>query len=171
MALNSARFNLTRVIGPAIAGVLLAAYGAGVCLAVAAISSLGVIGSILAIRLPFEPRPAPLDGLTEGGLGYCWRDKAVRRLLLVTSVVGFLIMPYQTFLPALAAMCSARPGGLGLLLTSVGAGAIAEAAVSGNRLAARRPDPLMMGFMVTTGIALAVLSTSANWGSPWSSWR
>jgi MFS family permease len=167
VALNSARFNLTRVIGPAIAGVLLAAYGAGVCLAVAAISSLGVIGSILAIRLPpFEPRPArPWMASLKEGLGYCWRDKAVRRLLLVTSVVGFLIMPYQTFLPALARDVLGRgPEALGLLLTSVGAGAIAGAAVSGSRLAARRPDPLMMGFMVTTGIALAVLSTSRQLG-------
>ncbi|NPV07639.1 MAG: MFS transporter [Anaerolineae bacterium] len=163
VALNSARFNLTRVIGPAVAGVLLASYGAGVCLAIAAVSALGVIGAVLAIRLPpFEPGPArPWLASLQEGLRYCWNAAPVRRLLLVTAAVGFLAMPYQTFLPAFARDVLGRgPQALGLLLTSVGLGAIMGAALSGSRLAARRVQSTMMALMVGAGLSLVVLSFS-----------
>src|SRR2546429_10010612 len=56
VAVNSTRFNLTRILGPAIGGVLLAAFGTAVCFAVAAVCALGVVGSCLAIRLPPYPK-------------------------------------------------------------------------------------------------------------------
>jgi len=161
VALNSVRFNLTRVIGPAIAGVLLAAYGAGVCMAIAAVSSLAVISAIAAVKVPqSRPKPAPpwAEAMKEG-LSFCWADKSALRLLLLTTVVGFLIMPYQTFLSAFVRDILGRgPETLGLLLTSVGAGAIGGALISGRRFAARRPQNTVTVLMLVAGLSLAGLA-------------
>ncbi|MHB0879119.1 MAG: MFS transporter [Anaerolineae bacterium] len=165
VAVNSARFNLTRVIGPALAGVLLAAYGAGICLAISALSALGVVGAIIAIKMPpFVPKPVrPWLPAMREGLGYCWRTPSVRELLLITSGIGFLALPYQTFLPAFARDVLGRgPETLGLLLTSVGFGALGGAALSGSRYAARNSRRLMIGLVLVVGVALIALALSRN---------
>jgi len=76
VALNSVRFNL-----------LLAAYGAGVCLGISALSSLGVIFAIIAIRVPpSKPRAVmPWTQSVREGLAFCWSDKSALRLLLLTT--------------------------------------------------------------------------------------
>jgi MFS family permease len=163
VALNSARFNLTRVIGPALAGVLLARYGAAVCLAVAAASALGVVLALLAIRLPPVDRFPPRDWLAslKEGLVYAWGAPRVRELLLVTGAVTFLAMPYQAFLPAFARdVLGSGPEGLGLLLTAVGLGALGGAVLSGTSLASRSPNRLMAAFAAATGLALVGLAAS-----------
>jgi MFS family permease len=163
VAMNTARFNLTRVIGPAIAGVLLARYGAASCLVIAAVSSLGVLVALLAIRLP-PPTLGPardwLGSLREG-LEYAFNHATVRALLLVTAALGFLAMPMQSFLPAYARDILGRgPETLGILLTAIGVGALGGAALSGGRLAARMPMAVMAGLMVATGVALTALAFS-----------
>ena len=163
VAVNTARFNLTRVVGPALAGALLARYGVAVCLVVAAASSLGVVLALLAIRLPpierFPPR-AWLAALQEG-LTYAWGEPPVRELLLVTGAVGFLVLPYQAFLPAFARdVLGSGPEGLGILLTAVGVGALGGAALSGSQMASRSPRRLMAALATTTGLALVGLAAA-----------
>lgn len=161
VALNSVRFNLTRVIGPAIAGVLLAAYGAGICLGLAALSALGVIFAIVAIKVPpSAPKPArPWLSSVKEGLAFCWGDKPALRLLLLTTVVGLTIMPYQTFLAAFVRDVLGRgPESLGLLLTSVGVGAIGGAVISGSGFTARRHQSTLIVLMFAAGLSLAALS-------------
>ena len=163
VALNTARFNLTRVIGPALAGLILARYGTTACLAVAAVSALGVVFALWSIRVtPVEWLPSRpwLPALREG-LDYAWSVAPVRDLLLVTGILGFLAFPYQAFLPAFARdVLVAGPEGLGLLLTAVGVGALGGAVLSGSRWAARSPQGLMAGLVMTTGLALAGLAAS-----------
>lgn len=157
IALNTARFNLTRVIGPAIAGVVMASYGAAACLGLAAVSALGVIFAILAIKpRPFVPGPTRpwLRSLGEA-LAYAYHEPRVRELLLLTSAIGLLAMPYQAFLPAIARdSLGVGPEGLGLLLTAVGCGALVGAVLSGSARAARGPERFMAACAVIAGISL-----------------
>ncbi|MBC7779534.1 MAG: MFS transporter, partial [Proteobacteria bacterium] len=116
-----------RLIGPAIAGALLAAVGPTWCFALNALTYLAVIGSILAIRVRTQAIPATrapiLDGLREG-LAYAWNSYPIRTMLIALALVSMLVTPYQTLMPAFVA--AVYPGDartLGGLLALSGAGA------------------------------------------------
>lgn len=163
IALNSARFNLTRIIGPAIAGVLLAQVGAGICLALAAVGQVFLIVTmgILRPRLQKRSEAEPLLLAIARGLRLTWSMRQVRETMLVSATIGVLILPYVVFLPAFAEkVLHAGPEGYGFLLTAVGAGAILGAAVSGTRAVASRPRRTQGVLAITTGLALAVFAAS-----------
>ena len=154
VATNSARFNLTRVLGPAIGGLILARYGAAACLVLGTAMMLGVTAALLAIQSPpRQPSPAPRwrQALTQG-VSYAWRHRPVRDVLLLTSVIALFGSSYQAFLPAFARdVLHAGPEGLGWELGAVGIGAIAGAVVSGHRIVARRPGQAMLLLLAVTG--------------------
>jgi MFS family permease len=165
IALNSARFNLTRVIGPALAGAVLSHFGAAVCLALGAAGMLGVLASVWLIRLPpaNNHRPAPwLQALREG-MAFAWHHGPTRRLLLLTGAVGLIALPYQAFLPAIARdALAAGPDAYGALLTAVGAGAIAGALLSGARVVARQPERAMAILAAGTGLSLVLFASARS---------
>lgn len=164
VALNSARFNLTRVIGPALAGVLLAQVGAGTCIALAAASQVALVVSLVAINS--APRrggvDAPWLAAIREGFHHTWGTATVRETMLVAAAFGTLALPYIVFLPAYAEnILRVGPEGLGLLFTAVGAGAIAGAAISGSRFVGKRPR-LSQGMLATAmgaGLIAFALST------------
>jgi len=163
IALNSTRFNLSRIIGPAIGGWLLAQVGPAGCFATNAVSYLGVLGALFLIRTP-KPKPAPYVPLTQAlndGLAYAWRDNSIRSLLFVTAAMAFFGFPYGSFMPAFARdVLNIGPKGLGTLLTAVGVGAIAGAFASSVRWVGRHPRGAMVAAEITFGAALCVFSLS-----------
>jgi predicted MFS family arabinose efflux permease len=165
VAVNSTRFNLTRIVGPTIGGVLLATWGPTLCFAVAAVAALGVVVSCAMIRLPARPRPASgpwLPALGEG-LRYAWTTAEVRRLLLLTSGLGVLALPYQQLLPAVARdMLGQGPEGLGLLMASVGVGAILGAVMSGLAIVQRNARGALFVLPIGLGLSVAALGASAS---------
>ena len=132
IALNSIQFNLSRLIGPVLAGVVLAAYGTAVCFGVNALSYLAVVAALLAISVP-HVRPAGAQSLTtelRGGLQHVRADPALRSLILVAFLSTFLGLPMQTFLPVLAQQVFGQ--GVGLYSTMMawsGGGAVLGALV------------------------------------------
>lgn len=137
IALNSTIFNGARIIGPAVAGVVVNLWGEGACFAINAASYLAVLVSLLAMRLP--PQPVH-DGGTGAwghireGLGYAWDAHHVRALLALMIVIGFCGLPYLSFLPAIAGgVFHTGPHGLGVLMTSVGIGALIAAVFFAHR--------------------------------------
>jgi MFS family permease len=172
IAFNAARFNLTRVLGPALAGLLIARAGAPLCLAVAACSSAVVLLATWAIRRPAgaRGRTAPwLSSLSEG-LSYVHGDAVVARLLLVTGAFGFLVLPYQAFLPAYARdVLGTGAEGLGFLLAAVGAGAVLGAVFSGSRFTGAHPMPVMGAGAGAAGLGLilSAVATPANGAPAW----
>ncbi len=159
IAFNSARFNLTRVLGPALAGVLLARTGAPVCLVVAAIGSATVVLSTWLIRRERGVRarsaPASWSAALVDGFGYLRGDGFACRLLLVTAAYGLLVMPYQALLPALARdVLGTGATGLGILLAAIGGGAVVGAILTGTSLVARRPGLAMAIFGLLGGAGL-----------------
>jgi MFS family permease len=129
IALNSTVVNAARVVGPALAGWLVAALGEGWCFALNALSFVGTYAALLAMRPP--PQPAATSGhrahLLEG-LAYAGRTAHVRALLALLAASSFFAMPYQTLLPAVASQVLGGAAPLyGALLAAAGAGALTGA--------------------------------------------
>ncbi len=130
LALNSSIVNAARVVGPAIAGYVVAAIGEGWCFALNALSFLGTIGALLVMELPPEqPHPAARRGahLLEG-LAYAGRTPMVRALLALLAFQSFFAMPFLTLLPLFAGdVLHGGPAMLGSLQAATGLGALAAA--------------------------------------------
>jgi MFS family permease len=127
ISLNSAMFNSARVIGPAIAGLVVAAVGEGICFLLNAVSFLAVIGSLLAMRLaPFVPevKDSPWSHLVDG-FRYTWRHRQVRGVLWMMAASTIAGMPAVVLMPFFADDIFHRGSlGLGLLMGAMGVGAV-----------------------------------------------
>lgn len=137
IALNSSMVNGTRMIGPAVAGVLIAAIGEGWCFAIDAVSYLAVIASLLAMRitpLPPRPRRGRIWAELADGLGYVRRTPLILAVLTMLATSSLLGMSYSTLMPAFAVE---RLGGdahtLGFLVGASGLGALTAALYLASR--------------------------------------
>jgi MFS family permease len=132
IALNSTMFSSARMLGPAIAGVLVAAVGEGWCFFANGISYIAVIAGLLMMRLaPFERHPSteesPIDNI-RGGFSYVNRTRPVRALVTRIGVISFAGLPFATLLPIFAQeILHAGSGGFGLLMSCFGFGSLAAA--------------------------------------------
>jgi MFS family permease len=160
IALNSSMFNASRIIGPSIGGVIIAAVGEGWCFMLDALSYLAVLASLVAMRVPRE-RPAR-TGTRVGeelrtGFRYVSGFAPVRTMLLLLALVSIVTMPYTVLMPAIASRT--LHGGahtLGFLMTASGAGAL----VGAFYLASRR-SVLGLGRVAATAIAVCGLGLVA----------
>ncbi|MHB1133579.1 MAG: MFS transporter [Chloroflexota bacterium] len=163
VAFNSVRFNLTRIVGPALAGLLIASAGAAACVALAALSQISLLVTLALIRVPAQPRAKaePLLAAVREGIRVAWRTPSVRETLSIAALVGAVVLPYTVFLPAYAEqVLHFGPEGLGLLYTTVGLGAVGAAAISSSRLVARRPRRAVIFFTLLSGLSLAAFGFS-----------
>ena len=141
IALNSSVFNGTRILGPALGGLAVAAWGEGSAFLINGLSFLAVLIGLLGMRLP---RPAPnepaarvWDGIQEG-VRYLRTDRRLLGLVVMVALFSVLGYPYNVLLPALA-----REGyglgveGFGALTAAMGVGALA----AGVSLALRGANP------------------------------
>jgi MFS family permease len=137
IALNSSMINSARLIGPAIAAVLVGWQGAGICFAIDAASYLAVISSLLAMRVKQRPpvvRTGDVLADLAEGLRYVWRFPLVRALLLLLASSSVLGGAYGTLLPVVAARTlHGGPYTLGILMGSAGCGALAGALYLASR--------------------------------------
>jgi MFS family permease len=133
VALNSGLFNGSRVIGPAIAGLVIAAVGTGLCFAVNAVSFLAVLAALAIVRkdelFPVErDRTATIVGGIRRGAAYAWRDPQLRLILGVVTVVATVGFNFHVLVPLLAAdTLHVGPEGFGLLSATFGLGALVGA--------------------------------------------
>jgi len=136
VALNSLQFNLSRAIGPVVAGLLLAHAGAGWCFAANALSFVGVIVALQTIAFPPPPR-GPRESFGQSlraGLRHVLDTPALRAATLLAAVASFLAFPLITYLPVIAGdVLKTGASGYSLLLTSVGVGAIVGAIGAAQR--------------------------------------
>lgn len=140
IALNSSMFNGARLVGPAVAGLLIAGVGEGLCFLIDAISYVGVVAALLMMHV--KPRTMPkeqkrvIQDLKEG-FNYAFGFKPIRALLLLVGAISFLSMSYQVLMPIFADRLSPPGHGaqmLGWLNSAVGVGSLLGALY----LAARR---------------------------------
>jgi MFS family permease len=143
IALNSSLFNIARIFGPALAGVLIAAVGAGWCFAVNTVSFLAVLASLLAMRVselyPLLDRRRPtLWRGTREGLRYARSNRTVLVILGMMVVFSSVCFNFNILLPLLAKdTLAAGPRTFGIISACFGAGALVgaltAAAVPGTR--------------------------------------
>jgi MFS family permease len=133
VALNSGLFNGSRVIGPAIAGLIIAAVGTGACFVINAFSFLAVLAALAIVRgdelYPVERDPSVkiVDGLRRA-LDFVWSDPQLRSILGVVTVVSTVGFNFHVLVPLLAAdTLHVGPEGFGLLSASFGLGALVGA--------------------------------------------
>jgi MFS family permease len=150
IALNSSMFNGARIVGPAIAGILVAKIGEGWCFFANAVSYIAVIIGLLMMRVPpraHRPHGSPIAHIIEG---FRWvRDTApIRALLLLLGLVSLVAMPYSVLMPIFAdrilhgggehlavLIGSSHPGAvrLGILMGATGVGALLGALTLATR--------------------------------------
>ena len=167
IALNSSNFNLTRIVGPAIAGAMIAVAGVTPCFFLNAASFLAAIGSLVA--MPGEDRPAGLKSGTilatfKEGLDYVWGREEPRALLLMTAVFSVFGFSFVPMLPVLARdVLGTGAVGYGFLMTSVGIGASAGALAMASWGHRFQPYRVIRAAGAGFGVALGIAAISRSW--------
>ena len=169
VALNASLFNASRVVGPALAGVLIAAFGVGVCFVVNTITFVAVLAGLLMMRkhelVPVERSAEPPTMMRGIGEGFAWayRSRDVRLVLLMVTVVSTVGFNFHVILPLLASdTLHAGPEVFGILSAFFGGGALVGALLSAS-LGRASWKALVAG---TGGFSLALL-TLAPLASVW----
>ena len=106
IALNSTMVTLARLLGPAVAGILLSSYGEDVCFLINFLSFIAVIVSLLFMKLTIPVRPKNTEPIWIGlqaGYKYIKGDIGLRSVVFLTAAMSLLVMPYTTLLPVYAA--------------------------------------------------------------------
>ena len=131
IALNSTLVNVARLLGPSIAGALIATVGEGWCFTADALSYVAVVASLL-LMTGLRPRPsqapAPVVQSMREGWAYVKGFAPIRALLLLLALLSFTGVPYVTLMPVVAThVLGGGPHTLGLLMGASGLGAVAGA--------------------------------------------
>ena len=132
IALNSSMFNGARIIGPAVAGILVASIGEGWCFFANAVSYIAVIVGLLLMRIGhaarLEQQGSPLENIIEG-FQFVRNTAPIRSILLLLGLVSFVGMPYAVLMPVFAdQILHGGARGLGILMGATGVGALLGAA-------------------------------------------
>jgi len=161
IAINSSVFNATRVVGPAIAGVLISVAGVAAAFVVNAVSFVAVLAALLAMRFPPETRVPVEVNAREAfreGMRFVLERPGPRRLILLTGVVSIFGSSFVVMLPVLARdALGVGAEGYGVLVAATGVGSLAGAlilAAFGGRLPRQRLIFLGAG---TLGLVLTVV--------------
>lgn len=164
IALNSSMFNGARVVGPAIAGVLVAAVGEGWCFLANAVSYVAVIVGLLLMQVAPRPkaaRPAfTLAHVTEG-FRFALRSRPILALLLLLGLVSLMGTPYSVLMPIISDRTfHAGPRGLGILMGATGVGALVGALSLANRTTLQGYGRTIA--LAATGFGLSIIAFSAS---------
>jgi MFS family permease len=163
IALNSSLNNATRIVGPAIAGVLIATVGVAACFALNALSFIPVIVAISAMRpsefhgAPRRPR-TPLLASIRDGLAYARHTKTVAVVLAMLFVVATVSINFNVVLPVLARYTlRGGPQTYGIITAIFGLGAFVGAIVTASRR--RASPPLLLAAAAGFGVAQLLVAT------------
>ncbi len=166
VALNAVLMQAARVVGPAIAGVLIITVGIGSCFFVNAVSFLAVLLALALMRtaeLHRRPAPGRKKGQLAAGLRYMWHERDLRSGLLAMAIIGTFGFNMAVLAPIMAKV--GFDGNAGTL--SAMTIAMAIGALCGGLLAASRPritPRMMFGWGVVIGVALAVAAVTPTLG-------
>jgi MFS family permease len=164
IALNSSMFNAARIIGPAVAGILVAWIGEGWCFFSNAVSYIAVIAGLLMMRVATPPRHSPegsaFTHMAEG-FRFARRSAPVRSLLLLVGLVSLVALPYTILMPIFAdRILHGGARGLGLLMGATGLGALLGSLALASRQSIRGLGGWVWMAVVTFGSSLILFSVS-----------
>lgn len=189
IALNAMMFNMARVIGPAVGGLVLAAAGAAWCFALNAASFLAVLIALLLMVLPNDKgRPSSRNVMADirEGIRFIARHPVIRPVILLVGAASLFAFSYAVLLPAYATdVLKTDEAGFGVMNTAVGLGAllgsfgVASLSKSGNRgtmltigsvlfpvaligLAVARTLPVALALLFLVGLGFVTQNVQAN---------
>lgn len=162
IALNSAVINGSRLIGPAVGGVLIGMLGEGICFLLNGISYVAVIAALLMMRLtPGKVRTVKQNVWEDmrEGFQYVAGNMPIRTLLLLMSAISFFGLPLMTFIPAyVKTILEGESELLGLLLSCIGIGSFSAALYLAARKSVLGLGKVVMLSGVLLGVGLSVMS-------------
>jgi len=167
VALNSAAFNMTKVIGPSLGGVLIVAFGAAGNFFVQGSAYAVVLLIVYRMVVPATPgearRTSPLANLKEG-LSYVWSNPVVFALMTAALVPRVFAMPFQTLMPVFQKdVLQVGPEGLGMLLAAPGLGALlAGLALATLSSRIKRQGVFMLVSLVVLGFLMILFSWTTS---------
>lgn len=167
IALNSAAFNATRIVGPGLAGAMIGTVGIAACFYANAFSYVAVITGLLMMRLPaFTPAArttSTIENIREG-LAYIRSDRLVRTLVWMVAGMSVTALPYVMLLPVFARdVLDVGAPGLGSMLAATGTGALVSGvALASGRLRLPR-GRLIIGAGVLQALLLIAFSQSRSY--------
>lgn len=172
IALNSSMFNAARIVGPAVAGVLIGATDVGMCFLLNGLSYLAVLAALFAIRLPpFVPRPVQYSAWVgfRQAVAFIRSDPRVSTIVILVAVFSVFGFGFLVLMPVVARdVVHTDARGYGLLMAAVGMGAMLGAlalALAGRRVKQGRAllqsgaafATLLVGFAATRSFGVALL--------------
>ena len=172
IALNSSMFNAARIVGPAVAGVLIGATDVGMCFFLNGVSYVAVLAGLFAIRLPpFAPRAAQHSAWVgfRQAVAFVRSDARVSTIVILVAVFSVFGFPFLVLMPVVARdVVHTTARGYGLLMAAVGVGAMLGAlalALAGRRVKQGRAllqsgaafAALLVGFAAARSFGLALL--------------
>jgi MFS family permease len=167
IALNSTMVNAARLLGPSLAGPLIALVGEGFCFSIDAVSYVAVIASLLAMRLPARPQAQkarrPIMTELMEGLRYVTGFAPIRAILLLLMLVSLMGVPYMVLMPAFASeVLGGDAHTLGFLMAASGLGALVGALYLASRPSVLGLGRLIAGCAIIFGACLIALSASRS---------
>lgn len=164
IALNSSMVNGSRIVGPSVGGIIIAAVGEGWCFMLDAVSYLAVIASLLAMRIEPERRVRATARVREelsAGFRYVTEFLPVRTLLLLLALVSIMGMPYTVLMPAVATrVLHGGANTLGFLMGATGIGALAAALYLASRHTVVGLGRAIAGAVIVFGAGLIAFGAS-----------
>jgi MFS family permease len=165
VALNSSMINAARIVGPALAGLVVANFGEGICFVINGASYIATITALLMMKFTEPPRreeaATSIVGSLIEGYRYTMATTPIRDLLILLGVVGVMGMPYMTLMPVFAAQVHGSGADtLGIMFGAVGLGALI-----GALFLAQRKNIIGLGRIIvfaTLGFGAGLISFTAS---------
>jgi MFS family permease len=167
IALNSSMFNASRVVGPAVAGILVARIGEGYCFLANSLSYIAVITGLLLMRVTRHEHVSqpgsPLSNIVEG-FQFVVKTPAIHALLILLGVLSITGMPYAVLMPIFAdRILHGGPQALGSLMGATGVGALSGALLLASRKSLRGLARWVATADVGFGVALVAFAFSRTY--------
>ncbi len=166
IALNSALFNGARFIGPSVAGILISAFGEGICFLVNAISYLAVLAALQAIRVAEKERRrqnGPVWREFREAIDYACKFEPIIAILALMAVFSIAGAPYLVLMPAYAKdVLHGSASTYGLLMSSSGIGAVSATLYLASRKNAQGLIKVIPAAAVTCGLGIAAFALSRS---------
>ncbi len=166
LSLTTATASLAQLLGPALAGIVLSAFGAGVCFLLNAASFGAVIISLLLMKLPVhQPKKSEKKILTEFAEGFSYLNKTpdIGMVILMLAIISLFVLPYNTVIPIFAKVIfKGNASTFGYITSFIGVGAISGTIFLASRKPGTHLKRILFVSTIMMGIGLIGFSQITN---------
>jgi len=167
LALNSSMVNLSRLIGPGIAGIVLEKLGDGTCFVLNALSFVAVIGSLLMMKLPayiHKVHKKNAFGELKEGFSYIKRTPSIAFVIIMLGAISLFVLPYSTLIPYYARdVFKGTASTFGIIDSFIGLGAFAGAIFLASQKAGANFKKILAINTLVFGTGLVLFSHEGNY--------